>query len=219
MGISSLTKSLLVLGSGGHASVLVDILLFQGREILAVFSPVTPRSAVFNGIQHYVSDDDILKFDKDQVLLVNGIGSLPKDSNLRKTVYEKFTSLGYSFASVVADSAVVSKFATLQSGSQVLHTAVVQADSTIAQNTIVNTGATIDHGCVVGSHCHIAPGATLSGGVCLGDMSHVGTGASIIQGIQIEKNVTIGAGATVLNNIDRNALVLGHKAIVIKDGK
>ena len=75
---------IVMIGSGGHASVLAEILFQQGREIIAVISlEDMSESSVFKGIKHLRNDSDILTFNKDQILLVNGIGMMPR-SNLKK---------------------------------------------------------------------------------------------------------------------------------------
>lgn len=82
---------IVMIGGGGHASVLAEILLTQGRDILAVISPedVSQRS-VFKGISILEKDEDILRFDKDKILLVNGIGMMPK-SGFKKKLMNTFS--------------------------------------------------------------------------------------------------------------------------------
>ena len=88
-----MNKPLLIIGAGGHASVLVDILRQQQREIVGIVSPEIDTSRkVFQGIRHYTNDDDILNFESESIMLVNGIGSLPK-SNLRSKIFDKFIGL------------------------------------------------------------------------------------------------------------------------------
>lgn len=76
---------IVMIGGGGHASVLAEILLTQGRDMLAVISPedISQRS-VFKGISILEKDEDILRFDKDKILLVNGIGMMPKSGFKKK---------------------------------------------------------------------------------------------------------------------------------------
>lgn len=201
-----MSKPLLVLGAGGHASVLVDILRQQNREIVGLVSPeVELKSTVFNGIEHFYNDDDVLKFDRKSIKLVNGIGSLP-GNNLRALLYNKFKGLGYEFETIVASNAIVSNYAKLDEGVQILTGAIVQTNATIGRNTIINTGAIIEHDCNVGANNHVAPGVALSGQVQSEEMVHFGTGAMVIQSIFIGKKVVIGAGSTVTKNVEDNTI-------------
>jgi len=199
-------KPLLIIASGGHAAVLVDILRQQNREILGVVSLEKPHNRkVFENIPHYSSDNDVLKFDKKEIKLVNGIGSLPKQ-NLRTKIYQNFITLGYEFETVVASNAIVSTYAKLKEGSQVMAGAVIQSEAIIGANSIINTGAVIDHDCNIGQNNHIASGVTLSGQVHTEENVHIGTGASVIHSITIGKNSVIGAGATITENVAENVI-------------
>ncbi len=203
-----MTKPLVILGGGGHSAVLIDVLRQQNREIFGLVSPnFPPDSRIFNDIPHFTTDEEVLAFDKNTVQLVNGIGSLP-GNNLRAEIYKKFISLGYEFESVVSRNAVVSEFAELGSGVQVMSGAVIQAGVSIGSNSIVNTGAIIDHDCNLGANNHIAPGVTLSGMVSSGESVHFGTGSSVIQSITIGNNVVVGAGATITKNIVANTICM-----------
>jgi sugar O-acyltransferase (sialic acid O-acetyltransferase NeuD family) len=206
-----LSKPLLIIGAGGHASVLVDILRQQKREILGVVSPqIESKSKVFDGIQHFKSDDDVLKFDNQSVNLVNGIGSLP-GNHLRAVLFNKFKTLGFEFETVVANNAIVSDYVELAEGVQIFTGAIVQTNVSIGTNTIINTGSIIEHDCAIGRHNHIAPGVTLSGQVTTSEYVHIGTGASVIQSVSIGNNVVIGSGTTITKNIAKNMVCLSAR--------
>ena len=73
-----MNKSVLVLGAGGHATVVVEMLRQLNYKIVGLVAQEQPvAQPVFDGIPSYLSDDDVLSFDKNTVLLVNAIGSLP----------------------------------------------------------------------------------------------------------------------------------------------
>lgn len=206
-------KPLVIIGAGGHASVLVDILKQQNRDILGLVSPEIESKSVFSDIEHLKNDDDILKFDKEIIKLVNGIGSLP-GSSLRSSIYDKFKALGYEFETIIASNALVSSHVELQEGVQILTGSIIQTGAIIGANTIINSGAIIEHDCNVGKHNHIAPSATLSGGVVLNNNVHVGTGANIIHLVKIGKDTVIGAGVTITKNIPSGKTVYPAKNFI-----
>jgi sugar O-acyltransferase (sialic acid O-acetyltransferase NeuD family) len=204
--LSKQLKPVIVLGAGGHAAVLIDILKQQKRKILAIVSPDNKeRGLIFEGIKVFLQDDDVLSFEPESISLVNGVGSIP-GNKLRENMYNHFIDKGYNFETIVSDDAVVSDYATLAGGVQVMAGAMVQVGAIINANSIINTCAIIDHDCEIGCHNHIAPGATLSGGVITGDGVHVGTGSNIIQLINIGINVVVGAGTTVTKNVEKNTI-------------
>lgn len=200
-----MNKPVLVLGAGGHAAVLVDILRQLNHTIVGLVARDKPADTpVFAGIPYYSSDDDVLAFDKGKVLLVNGIGSLP-GSNIRTKVHQQFKKAGYQFATVVSPRAIVSDYSSLAEGVQVMPGAIINANTIIGEGTIINTGVIIEHDCHIGSHNHIAPGVALSGGVTSGENVHIGTGANVIHSVTIGRNVMISAGSTVLVNLSDNS--------------
>jgi sugar O-acyltransferase (sialic acid O-acetyltransferase NeuD family) len=199
-------KPVIVLGAGGHAAVLIDILKQQKRNIVAIVSPdLTQKGPVFDGIEVLLQDKDVLKFEPETITLINGIGSIP-GNKLRENLYKDFIDKGYHFETVVSDNAIVSHYAILADGVQVMAGAVIQVGTSIGANCIVNTSAIIDHDCEIGRHNHIAPGATLSGGVVTGDGVHIGTGANIIQLITVGADVVVGAGTTITKDVEKNTI-------------
>ncbi len=197
---------IVMIGGGGHASVLADILLCQGREILAVISPENiSQRPVFRGMTHLKNDKDVLAFSKDKVLLVNGIGMMPK-SGFKRKINEYFLSLGYRFETVIADSAYVSPFSKIETGTQILPMAIIQTGAIVGSHSIINTGALVEHDCNIGSYNHIAPKATLCGQVETKDNVYVGAGSTVTQGLSIGNGAIVGAGASLTKSLETNTI-------------
>ncbi len=205
-------KPVILLGAGGHAKVLLDILLEQNIEVLGIAEKDgTDLPSGLYGVPVIGSDSDVQQYPPDKVELVNGIGSVGS-TTLRQKVYERFKRQGYRFTQVIHPRAVVSIRAELGEGVQIMAGAVVNIGTRIKEDSIINTNASVDHDCLIGAHVHIAPGVTLSGGVTVGEGSHIGTGASVMQGIEIGANVIVGAGAVVIDNIETGKTVCGVPA-------
>lgn len=206
-----MNKPLVIIGAGDHACVLLDMLLEQGEKVLGLADKAVPKGTVIYGVPVLGDDNEILKYSVEDIELVNGIGSVGS-LDLRTKMFEFYKKNGYTFASVIHSSAIISKRAKLSEGIQVLAGAVINTEVKIADNTIINTKTSIDHGCNIGKHCHIAPGCTLSGCVTVGNRTHIGTGSSVIQGIKVGANVLVGAGSVVIRNIKDNSMVYGVPA-------
>jgi sugar O-acyltransferase (sialic acid O-acetyltransferase NeuD family) len=199
-----MSKKIIMIGGGGHAKVLVDILKQGQIEIYAIASPeIDQKSVLMQGIKHFLNDDEIYNFRTDEILLVNGIGSIPGTA-LRASIFDNFQKYGYEFLTVISKSSVVSKHCKLGMGVQVMPGVIINADARVGDNTIINSGAIIEHDCQIGSHNHIAPGAALSGEVVTGNYVHISTGAKVIQGIKIGERAMVGAGATVFKDLGNN---------------
>jgi len=204
-----MNKPLIILGNGGHASVLMEILLAQGREILGFTTPSVEENQF--GLSYLGPDDAIFQYNQGEVELVLGLGMLGPHS-LREKIFQQLKKHGYSFSSVIHPSIIVAPSVQLGEGVQLMAGAIVQTNSVIADNTIVNTGALIDHDCQIGAHVHIAPGTKISGAVQIGDSTHIGTGTTIIQGIEIGRGCLLGAGSVVVKNIESNSKAYGVPA-------
>lgn len=206
---------LILIGGGGHASVLADAMQLSGNEILGFVAPDSTSSRLLAalGISYLGDDSFVLKHTQDSVFLVNGIGS-SRNMQARKEVYEKFNSLGYRFKTVIHPSAVISKQSRVLEGAQIMAGVIVQTGVLVGVDSILNSGAIVDHDCQIGSHCHIAPRVVLSGSVMVEDETHIGTGAVVIQGIHIGREGLVAAGSVVVRDVGENTTVMGVPARV-----
>jgi len=202
----------IVLGAGGHAKVLIDVLRLLDHEILGIADADARKlGAMHAGYRVIGGDDVILQHDPARIRLVNGIGSTDQP-HARRRLFDEFKRRGYVFQTVAHPSAVIASDAVLEEGAQVMAGAVIQPGSRIGANAIVNTAASVDHDCMIGAHVHLAPGVILSGNVRVGDGTHIGTGACVIQGVAIGEGCVIGAGAAVLADIPAGTRAAGIPA-------
>ena len=207
---SSGQQKVILLGAGGHAKVLLDTLQLSGITMDGVSDPGFGKTEkLWRGIAVLGDDNDVLQMNPAEVVLVNGVGSLP-GQGLRQQVFRKFKESGFGFLNVIHPFSAIGTGVETGEGFQVMAGAVIQADSRIGSNVIVNTGALIDHDCQIGCHTHIAPGAVLSGGVTVGHGCHIGTGASVVQGVSIGLGSVIGAGTVVVKNVPEGSVLMGQ---------
>lgn len=134
------------------------------------------------------------------------------DSSGRRAVFERLVAAGFELPPIVHAAAIVSPWAELCPGAQVLAGAIVNAGARIGDGAIVNTGAIVEHDCHVGAHAHVAPGARLAGLVSVGVGAHVGIGAVLIEAVQIGEGALVGAGAVVLRDVPADTRVVGVPA-------
>jgi len=210
MMLSDSSRPYIIIGGGGHAKVLIDMLQELDVNIIG-YTEINEIYEKILGVPCIGNDDEIFKYKVEEIYLVNGLGSTG-DNTYRKMIFEKFTGKGYLFPSIVSITASLSGNIKVGSGVQIMRGVLIQPGVALDDNTIVNTGAVIDHDCIIGKHVHIAPGVTISGGVTIDEMSHIGTGAKIIQGINIGREALVAAGAVVINNVSEKTCVKGVPA-------
>jgi sugar O-acyltransferase (sialic acid O-acetyltransferase NeuD family) len=202
----------IVLGGGGHCRVLLDTLGLLGKKVLGVCEKdVVGIGSIVNGVPVIGTDDEVLRFHRHDVELVNGIGSVGS-TGVRAALFKHFRSLGYRFSTVIHPTAIIASDVVVEEGAQIMAGAVIQTGCRIGFNSIINTRASIDHDCVIGADAHLAPGVVLSGNVNVCRGVHIGTGAIVIQGINICQNSIVGAGSAVLRDVAEGVTVFGVPA-------
>ena len=200
----------ILLGAGGHAKVLADLLLSQGKQIMGItdIDEGLYGKTLFFDIPVLGPDEIVLQYTPDSVGLVNALGSI-RTTDAREKLFRRFFSQGYLFPNLIHTTAFIGNDVQLGAGVQIMAGAYLQTGAKVADNVIVNTGALVEHDCMLDSHVHIASRAVLAGGVCVGERSHIGAGAVVIQGLSIGKDCTIAAGAAIIKHVADNVIVAG----------
>ena len=193
-------KPIIILGAGGHAKVLADVLRSAGYKILGLTDPLIKSGEMKFGVVCLGDDEKLQEYSVDEIELVNGIGAMP-GRHLRWKLGKRMRERGYSFVTVIHPSAILSSDVRLANGAQIMAGVVLQTGVNIGCDSIANTGVCVDHDCYIGDSCHLAPGVTLSGEVRVGDGVHIGTGACVIQNIEIGARAVIAAGSVVYNDV------------------
>jgi len=200
-------KPIIVLGGGGHASVVIDTLRAMGRTVAGFVAP----QAADCDVPRLGGDEYLDGVDPAEMDLALAIGTI-RPSPLRRELFDAMKQRGFVFATLIHPSAVVAPSVSLGEGAQIMAGAVIQPGTVIGANTIINSRVVVDHDCRIGDHAHIATGAALSGAVHVGEESHVGTGAVIIQGIMVGARALIAAGAVVVRDVASETQVAGVPA-------
>lgn len=203
-------QKIIVVGGGGHAKVLLSVLLRL------------PQYEVIGFIDDNEAITDLLGFPRlggitkvntslETKTLALGLGHVGNLS-FYKRVIELYTSLGFSFATIIAPTAFVSPFATIGKGVAIADGVIIQPGAVLNDYVIINTNASVDHDTVIGSYTHVAPGCAISGAVHIGSECLLGTGSAVIQGITITDGCVIGAGASVVTDCLVSGVYVGVPA-------
>lgn len=213
-----MTQSVIIVGAGGHASVLADALLSAGALLIGFTDAnESRRGATVCGVP-VLGDDTILHdYDPQLVVLANGIGTTGSVRDaLRREVQSRMTAAGWRFATVLHPSALVSRFATVASGAQLFSNSVVQAGAAIGNAAIVNTAAVVEHDATIGDWTHVASGAVVCGSVTIGQRCFIGAGAVVRQGVRLADDTVVGAGAVVVQHATTGGTLVGVPARPIR---
>ena len=211
-------KPIIVIGAGGHAKVLIELLRVAKYKVLGLLDTNKIKGDLFCGVLVLGNDEEISNFSPSEVYLVNGIGSFP-GQNARFKVAKIFRDKGYKFASVIHPSSTIASDVVIEEGVQIMAACVLQSDVQVGLDSIINTGVIIDHDCIIGKNCHLAPGVTLSGGVQIHDGVHIGTGSSVIQSKKIGADTVIAAASVVYHDVPKNVTYIQARQEVITSNR
>ena len=178
---------LFLIGAGGHARMIVDVLTANGKRVDVVVDPVRPK---WLDAEH-VSDHSSIAAGSSIVI---GLGGVTPD-RLRKRLGVLVDALaqGCTAPPVIHPSAIVSPTARIGKGVQIAAGAIIQAHSTLGDGVIVNSGAIVEHDAVVGAGSHIAPGAIVLGAAVIGAGCMIGAGAVVLPEIKIDDGTLVSA--------------------------
>ena len=211
-----MSKPIFILGAGGHAKVLVASLQACGENVSGILETDTKRVGnELLGVKIFEQDAKLREYQADEILLVNGIGSIGIPG-LRAQIFTQFKQKGYRFLAVIHPTAFVAIDVKLGEGVQIMAGAIIQPGCNIGDNVIINTRASVDHDCYIRNHTHIAPGVTLSGDVIVEENCHIGTGASVIQGVKLGRSALVAAGSVVIDHVAEGNKVAGVPARVME---
>jgi len=198
-----------IIGSGGHAKVVIDAARATGRfriaglldddparhgaDVLgvAVIDDTSPASIARHGVRHAVI----------------AIGA-----NAARAAVAARLGDRVAWESIVHPVSYCAESALIGPGSAVMAGAVLQPDCRIGAHVIVNTAASADHDCEIAGFCHLGPGARLAGSVRLGEGVFLGVGAGVIPGVTIGAWSVVGAGSTVIRDLPPRVTAVGSPA-------
>ena len=109
-------RKVVMIGWGGHAKVLKDVLDANETTVAAVVAPEVPKSVQATA----TSDDEFMSAcNPSEVILVNAVGSLP-GSTVRRNIFDTYKQAGFEFLTIVSEGAILSPTVVLEEGVQVM---------------------------------------------------------------------------------------------------
>lgn len=205
-------KNLILVGGGGHCKSVIDVAESTGYNILGILDmPEEVGKSVLN-YKVIGTDEEIPQYaDKAEFIITVGF---IKNPSIRIRIYNRIKEAGGKLATIVASTAHVSRYATLEEGTVVMHQAVVNAGAKIGENCIINTFCNIEHDAVVGAQCHISTGTMVNGDCKVGERVFIGSQSVLANGIIVGEDIIVGAGSVVRKSIYEKGVYAGNPAVL-----
>jgi UDP-perosamine 4-acetyltransferase len=208
----------IIFGAGGHARVLISLLLDLGQhEILGIYDLQSQsKDEVILGYQVRPMVPDLKSlFSGTEVDFFLAIGS----NELRRIWWDKVKNMGFSTPNLISPYAHIDRFAVLGLGNIVCAGAFIGPGAKLGNNNLINTGAIIEHEVLVGSHCHFAPSSTIAGRSIIHDECFIGVGSTVIHSKTVAAKTILGAGAVLVDDIKiSDGVYVGVPAKIVMEG-
>lgn len=211
-------RQVVVIGGGGHARVVIEVLLAAGWRVAGYTDAGGRPGESFGGVP-WLGDDAVLPSVR-AAGVAHAIVALG-DNALRGRLGDRAAALGFELVNALHPSAQISPSAILGRGIAVMAQAAVNAATTIGDHSILNTGATVDHDNRIGRDVHIAPGSHLAGYVTVEDRVLIGVGSVVGRGrpLRIGEGAVVGSGSVVFTDVPPHTTVAGNPARPLRRGR
>jgi UDP-perosamine 4-acetyltransferase len=211
-----MSERIIIVGAGGNARVLVDMIQRGGRfEIAGLIddSPSRHGADVF-GHQVLGGRELLASLQRDGVrYAVNAVGSAGVN-DARNRVFADLVAMGFAMPQIVHPTAILGCEVEIGAGVLLMAGVIVNPGARLGANVLVNTGTVIEHDCVLEDDVFVGPGCALAGATHVGHGAFIGVGAKTIQGIHIGPRAVVAGGAMVIRDVPPAAMVAGVPAII-----
>lgn len=208
-------RKIILLGAGGHARVIIDILTLSGWVIAGVVDKIESGKTEFLGYP-VIGNDDVLKeiYEGGVRNAVLGMGHIG-NYIIRNNIYCKLKGIGYQLPNIIHPNATIASDVAMGEGNVIFAGSVINSGAVIGNIDIINTNVVIEHEVKIGNNVHVAPGGVILGAVSVMNNSFIGANSTVLQGRKVGRAVIIGAGSTVLKDVGNDVTVVGNPARIV----
>lgn len=182
---------LIILGAGGHAHSIAEMVLQQNEYVLAGFlDDAYPGILSIWGVPVLGKLAGVADFRSLADSAFVAIGS----SAVRESLFEDLSGAGFELPSIIHARAIVSPRASLGRGVAIMAGAVVGTEASLGDGVIVNAGAVVDHHARVEAFGHLGVNAAMAGGSRLGRGAWMQAGSALGYGVEVSPGQVLAPG-------------------------
>lgn len=212
--------NILIIGSSGHAKVIIGIIEQAGRyRIAGLLDRYRKVGEQTLGYQVFGQEEDLPELTRRHTLR-GGIVAVG-DNFIRSKVAARVREVcpDLPFVSAIHPKASIARDVSIGEGTVIMAGVTINPCCSIGRFCILNTNSSLDHDSVLEDFSSLAPRVSTGGNCRIGAYSAVSIGAVVIHGIRIGEHTVVGAGSTVLKDLDSFTVAYGTPAKRIRDRK
>lgn len=210
-------NSVLIVGSSGHAKVVIDIFERVGEyEVVGLvddYRAIGEETLGYEVLGKIVDIGELsAAYGAPAVFVAVG------DNWARYKIVERVRAAlpEVIFATAVHPSAAIAREVSIGAGVAVMAGSVVNTGARIGDFAYLNTRSSADHDAKIGPFASLGPGVTLGGNVTLGAYAIIGIGASAKEKVRIGEHGLVGAGAVLLTDCPPRTVMFGVPARIVR---
>lgn len=186
---------IILIGGGGHCRSVIDVIELENRfEIMGIVDKNEFIGKRVLGYEIIASDDDLeTLFERCQNAVIT-VGQI-KSNQVRVALFYKLKKIGFNLPTIISPLAYLSKHASVDEGTVIMHHALVNANAKIGKNCIINTKALIEHDCIVADSCHISTASVINGGVVVEANTFYGSNSTSKEYVKVSGFIKAGSVA------------------------
>ncbi|HIE24671.1 MAG TPA: transferase, partial [Anaerolineales bacterium] len=167
-------EDILIIGSGGHAKVIIDIIEKEGQyHILGLLNAQPNIGEKILGYEILGKDTDLAKFTKTHA--IKGVFIAVGDNFTRSRIVERIKDEmpELLFFSAIHPQTAIAPDVKIGQGTVIMAGVSVNITSSIGEFCILNTNSSLDHDSKMGDFSSLAPGVTVGGECEIGEYSAI----------------------------------------------
>lgn len=201
---------LVVMGAGGHAREVLDVLEADGHPrgttvLYAEPGTTSPAAADLVRARGYALVDTL---PGDATHFLPAVG----DPALRRRLADSAGRAGLAPGRAVSPLATVPAEHAGVPGLVCFPHGHVSTGVTLDAHCHLNTGCRLSHDVRIGEFATIGPGVLLAGAVVVEPDAFLGIGAIVLPGRRVGRGAVVGAGAVVVHDVEPGTTVAGNPA-------
>jgi sugar O-acyltransferase (sialic acid O-acetyltransferase NeuD family) len=205
-------RSIVILGSGGHAKVVIDILRAMGGfHVLGCIADDSDPDRLVSGVPIIGRAECVESLAGEGHCAAIGVGGWA-DNKDRIEVFERAVASGVEIVTAIHPQAHVSPSAVIGRGSVIFPGATIGTEAVVGQNVIIATNSSVDHESQIEDHVLISAGVSIGAHVTLEWAALVAIGATVASGVTVGCESLVAAGAIVIHDVPEGASVRGVPA-------